>query len=147
MFQCLSYLSNNYLSIYLVLPVQPARKKVVSCVFWAAFLVNNLLSDRVVSWVFQRFLSYLNNLRVKDLCLMYFSISCPTSTTCKWQGGSVGRALDLRSKDRRSEPRQRQQHKKQFWEFFRVKKIVLTHYRCAQPLCVHAHIRIVTYAR
>ena len=32
-------------------------------------------------------------------------------------------------------------------EFFRVKNVVLTRFRCAQPLCVHAHTRIITCAR
>ena len=31
--------------------------------------------------------------------------------------------------------------------FFRVKNVVLARCRCAQPPCVHARIRMITYAR
>ena len=48
-----------------------------------------------------------------------------------WRGGSVGRASDSRSKDRRFEPRLRQEHKNNLWEFFRVKNVVLTRCPCA----------------
>ena len=47
-------------------------------------------------------------------------------------GGSVSRASDSRSKDRRFEPRLRQEYKKNLREFFRVKNVALTRYRCAQ---------------
>ena len=64
-----------------------------------------------------------------------------------WCGGSTDRASASRSHgfyDPRFEPRQ--DHKNEFWEFFRVKH-VLTHYRCAQSPCVCARIRMITYAR
>ena len=51
------------------------------------------------------------------------------------------------TKDRRFESRLRQEQKTNLWEFFRVKIVKLTHSRCAQPPCVHARIRIITYAR
>ena len=37
--------------------------------------------------------------------------------------------------------------KNNLWEFFRVRNVVLTRFRCAQPLCVYACIRMITYAR
>ena len=58
--------------------------------------------------------------------------------------GSVVRALDWRAKGRGFESRQ--EHKKNF-EFFRVKKIVLTRCRCVQPPCIYAHIRKTMHAR
>ena len=60
-------------------------------------------------------------------------------------GGSIAWASDLRSKDPRFE--HRQEHKKNLWEFFWVKNVVLTHCRCARLLCVYARVRMITYAR
>ena len=49
------------------------------------------------------------------------------------RSGSVGGALDSRSKELRFESRLRQEHKEKLWEFFRVKiNFVLTRCRCAQ---------------
>ena len=54
---------------------------------------------------------------------------------------------DSRSKDRRFEPCLCQEHKTNFGEFFQVKKVVLAHCWCDQPLCVYTRIRMITYAR
>ena len=60
-----------------------------------------------------------------------------------WRVGSVVRALDWRSKGWGFESRQ--EHNKNF-EFFRVKKVVLTHCWCAQAPCVCARIQKTMYA-
>ena len=66
-----------------------------------------------------------------------------------WRVGSVVRSLDWRSKGRGFESRVRSTRKtlSLSFEFFRVKKVVLTRCRCAQPLCVYARIRKTMYAR
>ena len=61
-----------------------------------------------------------------------------------WQGGSISRALDSESNDKGLNPIR---STRKNCEFFRVKKVVLTCCRCAQPLCVHAHTRMIIYAR
>ena len=63
-----------------------------------------------------------------------------------WWGGSVGIASDSRSKDPRFEPRLRQEHKKNVWDFFRVKNTVLTRCRCAQPPCAYRRMRLIMYS-
>ena len=98
-------------------------------------------------------------------CIIYFKLYLYCTTVCiaykkmfiPWmccamgrRGGSVGRALDLRSKDStdwRFKSRLRQEHKKHLWELFWVKNVALTHCQCAQPLCVHACIRMIMYTR
>ena len=65
-----------------------------------------------------------------------------------WRGGSVGRASDWRFyeiSDPSSNPVR--STRKKLWEFFRVTDVVLTPCRCAQPLCVYARIKMITYAR
>ena len=60
-----------------------------------------------------------------------------------WWVGSVVRELDWKSKGWGFESCQ--EHKKNL-EFFQVKKVVLTRYLCAQPLCVYACIWKTMYA-
>ena len=66
-----------------------------------------------------------------------------TTELLEWWVGSVVRALDWRSTGRVFESRQ--EHNTNF-EFFRVKKVVPTRCRCAQPPCVYARIRKTMYA-
>ena len=58
-----------------------------------------------------------------------------------WRGGLIGRASDSKSKDLRFEPHQ--EHKKNLWEYFQVKNVVLTHL-CAQAPCIYTRIRMIT---
>ena len=56
------------------------------------------------------------------------------------RGGSSGRASDSRFynvNDTELEPREEAQGKRN--EVFRVKKVVLTRCRCAQPVCIRTH--------
>ena len=76
----------------------------------------------------------------------HVSPSDPLNRPTGWRRGSVGRASDSRSKDRRFKSRLRhEEHKKKLWEFFRVKNVVLTHCQCSQPPCVYTRIRMITY--
>ena len=69
---------------------------------------------------------------------MYHSVTRSHKTG--WRGGSIARASDSRSKDQRFEPRQEHNKHIMIGVFFRVKNIVLTHRRCAQPpVCIRTH--------
>ena len=69
-----------------------------------------------------------------------FTKNCIQITSELWRGGSVGRALDSRSKGPRLEPCLRQEHKKILCEIFQIKNVVLTRCRCAQPpMCIRTH--------
>ena len=61
------------------------------------------------------------------------------------QGGSIGRALDSIFSDPRFEPQQ--EHKKKTVSFSESKMLCRLAVGCAQPLCVYARMRIITYAR
>ena len=65
------------------------------------------------------------------------------------RGGSVGRALDSRSKDRRYEPLLRQEHKNKIVRFFppSQKCCVDSLSMLPNPPCVTRVISILTYAR
>ena len=58
----------------------------------------------------------------------------------KWWGGSIGRALNSRSKDPGFKPWPRQEQKNNWWEFFRVKKCYADSLsECPTPVCIHTH--------
>ena len=83
------------------------------------------------------------------LCLVDFTLSHCTGEThwhtrTGWRGGSIGRVLDSDPKDEGSNP---VRSTRNMCEFSRVKNVVQTRFRCAQPPCVHARTRMITYAR
>ena len=79
------------------------------------------------------------------VCMVWVSPKVTSQSSCflecdnigwGWQGGSSGRASDSRSKDPRFEPRQ--EHKKDFWEFFLVKKCCADSLSvCPTPVCIY----------
>ena len=57
-----------------------------------------------------------------------------------WQGGSVGRASDSRSKDQRFEPRLCQEHKEKYVRVFPSQKSCADSLSvCPTPVCTHMH--------
>ena len=81
-------------------------------------------------------------------CLLLYSPSILSFALFSiwWWGGSIGRVLNSRSKNPGFKPCPRQEHKKNLWELFWVKNVVLARCRCAKPLCVYARMRMITYA-
>ena len=95
--------------------------------WWFSTWLTCVLLGWVANWVLLEFLKLVLTLRLD-----------------RYRGGSVGRASDSRSKDPSFEPRQ--EHKKNLCVFL-SQNVVLTCHRCTQPPCVHARIRMITYAR
>ena len=88
---------------------------------------------------------HVGNFASRIACKMFMRKLVRVWLRMGWRGGSVGRASDSRSKDPRFKPCQ--EHKKKLWELFRAKNVVLTRCRCAQPACVYARVRMITYVR
>ena len=74
------------------------------------------------------------------------SVSQPIDIKFKVTGWLNWQSIDSTSKEE-IQVRIPSGAQEQIVSFFRVKSVVLTRCRCAQPRCVHARIRMITYAR
>ena len=62
-------------------------------------------------------------------------------------GGGVAELVEHRTQNPKDEGSNPAQSARKMYEFFRVTNVLLTRCRCAQPPCVYARTRTITYAR
>ena len=100
-------------------------------------------------WIAEKSLLIVSNLVSSDQFMGYYgslSSGHPSIFLLGWRAGSIGRVSDSRSEDPRFKPHQEQAQEKYDFFFYSQQCLCWLAVFEPNPLCVYAHIRMITYA-